>query len=291
MSQSFTADGALAQTDNSQKIRVFVTGGGGNIGSYFARNSAQNFQITLLDRSLDKLREKGLDEFANIVEGDICDIEFLKNAFQNHDVVLHLAGDPSPNATWSSVRDTNISGTYNTFVAAKAAGCSRVIFASSIHAISGYPADVQVKTSDPANPGDLYGVSKVFGEAMARYMAIQEGISAICIRIGAFQPVEKAMDESALSLLDGFVSERDLNHLIECAIRVQNVKFAVVHGLSESRFKRMDITDTRELLGYAPQDSFTKLNPALKALNLDENVQSHSMADEGQKSGIREEVS
>src|SRR3712207_7240554 len=49
---------------------------------------------------------------------------------------------------------------YHTFVAAKAAGCRRVIYASSIHAVSGYPAGVQVKTSEPVNPGDLYGVTR-----------------------------------------------------------------------------------------------------------------------------------
>ena len=32
-----------------------------------------------------------------------------------------------------------------------------MIYASSIHAISGYPKDTQVKTIDPVNPGDLYG--------------------------------------------------------------------------------------------------------------------------------------
>jgi nucleoside-diphosphate-sugar epimerase len=39
---------------------------------------------------------------------------------------------------------------------------NRVIYASSIHAISGYPADQQVRESDPVNPGDIYGVSKCF---------------------------------------------------------------------------------------------------------------------------------
>ncbi len=43
------------------------------------------------------------------------------------------------------------------FMAAKNSGVKRFIFASSIHAISGYPKDMQVKTIDPVNPGDLYG--------------------------------------------------------------------------------------------------------------------------------------
>jgi hypothetical protein len=32
------------------------------------------------------------------------------------------------------------------------------------------------------------------------------------------------------------------------------VPFAIVHAISNNRFKRLDITSTRELFGYAPQD-------------------------------------
>jgi len=49
--------------------------------------------------------------------------------------------------------------TYNIFFAAKKSNVKRVIYASSIHAISGYPKDTQVKTIDPVNPGDLYGIN------------------------------------------------------------------------------------------------------------------------------------
>jgi nucleoside-diphosphate-sugar epimerase len=48
--------------------------------------------------------------------------------------------------------------TFNIFLTAKKSGVKRVIYASSIHAISGYPQDTQVKTTDPVNPGDLYGM-------------------------------------------------------------------------------------------------------------------------------------
>jgi hypothetical protein len=32
------------------------------------------------------------------------------------------------------------------------------------------------------------------------------------------------------------------------------MRVAIVHGISDSRFKRLDITSTRDLLGYAPRD-------------------------------------
>jgi hypothetical protein len=54
--------------------------------------------------------------------------------------------------------------------------------------------------------------------------------------------------------LGGYVSERDLNHLLVCCIEHPHVQFAIVHGISNNRFKRLDITSTRDLVGYVPQD-------------------------------------
>jgi hypothetical protein len=223
------------------------------------------------------------------VEGDLGDLEGLKALCAGVDTVVHLAADPSPSATWESLLPNNIVGTYHMLVAAKAAGCRRVIFASSIHAVSGYPSDVQVKTSEPVNPGDLYGVTKCFGEALGRYMAEQEDLSVIAIRIGAFQPLSKAEEPTSVSMLDAFVSQRDLNQLIQRCTDAENIQFAIFHGLSDNRFKRLDISDARQLVGYAPEDDLTDLNPRLKELQLSETVSAHNLSDAGQESGLREE--
>jgi nucleoside-diphosphate-sugar epimerase len=238
-----------------------------------------------LDKDVDAIRPYG-----EVVVADLGQLDRLKEICSGIDTVLHLAGNPSPSATWESLRDDNITGTYHLFVAAKAAGCRRVIFASSIHAVSGYPPDVQVKTSEPVNPGDLYGVSKCFGEALARYMAEKEGLSAISLRIGAFQPHESAEKAEGVGMLDAWVSQRDLNQLIERCIDVENLKFAIFHGLSDNRFKRLDISDARALVGYRPVDDLTEINVKLKGLKLDETVSAHNLTDESQKSGLREEL-
>jgi hypothetical protein len=149
---------------------------------------------------------------------------------------------------------------------------------------------VQVKTSEPVNPGDLYGVTKCFGEAMGRYMAEQEGLSVIALRIGAFQPRESALGEQGVSMLDAWVSQRDLHQLIERCIDVENIKFAIFHGLSNNRFKRLDISDAREIVGYDPQDDLTAVNPQLKDLNLAETVSTHNRSGDEQESGIRDEL-
>ena len=289
MAHSFSApDSATLADINPLRRRVLVTGAAGNIGSYFAEHSHERFQLRLMVQQLDE-DSKSIEPYGEVVVADLSELERLTEICEGIDTVLHLAGNPGPNQTWQSVVENNITGTYNIYVAAKAAGCRRVVYASSIHAVSGYPADVQVKTSEPVNPGDLYGVSKCFGESLGRYMAEQEELSVIALRIGAFQPLENA-EKPDVSNMDAFVSKRDLNQLIEKSIDADKIKFAIFHGLSNNRFKRLDISDARELVGYAPVDDFTELNPLLKPLHLSENVSAHSVADASGKSGLRDEL-
>ena len=96
--------------------------------------------------------------------------------------------------------------------------------------------------------------------------------------------------QSGISMLDAWVSQRDLNQLIEKSIDVENLKFAIFHGLSDNRFKRLDISDARALLGYRPQDDLTEINVKLKDLHLGQTVAAHNVNDERQKSGIRKEL-
>ena len=292
MPLSFTANRRLAEFPEVRR-KILVTGAGGRIGSAFARANAARHDLRLMvldeGQAADPKLSGDLHGLGEVVVADLADLDAMRRVCDGVDTVLHLAGDPSADATWSSLLPANVVGTYHAFAAAKAAGCRRVVYASSIHAVSGYPPDVQVKPSDPVNPGDLYGVTKCFGEALARYMAEQEGLSAVCVRIGAFQPEEKQNDPDAIKLMDAFVSHRDLVQLLTKCVEAEDIQFAVVHGLSEGRFKRLDISSAREIFGYAPQDDFTANHPELAKLHL-EQVVSHSRREGTQKPGIREEA-
>lgn len=164
------------------------------------------------------------------------------------------------------------------FLAAKKAGVKRMVYASSIHAISGYPKDVQAKTTEPPNPGDLYGVTKCFGEALCRYMGEKEGVSSIAIRIGAFQEREAAQEKDAVGMMDAWLSPRDCVQLIErCIDAPESLDFAIVHGLSRNTFNRMEIESTRQLLGYAPQDNFFEESEAFSKLHMTEELSGHNV--------------
>ncbi len=287
MAKSFVLRADARKPADPVRRAVLVTGASGNIGSYFAEHCHQRYDLRLMIRPGDNA--EGLRRFGQTVEAELSNLDRLKELTQGIDTVVHLAASASPDTVWQDLLDNNITGTYNVFVAAKASGCRRVIFASSIHAISGHPVSRQVHADDPVNPGDLYGVSKCFGEALARYMAEQQGLSAMVIRIGAFQPVEAAREPDSLRFMDAWISRRDMNQLLERCIDNEDVQFAILHGLSDNRFNRMDITSTMDLVGYRPQDDLTEVNPHVRHLDLDK-LQTHDERGGGQQSGIREEL-
>jgi len=290
MPDSFTTfDGIQPQHTEHVRRRVLVTGARGRIGSCFAEHCHDRYDLRLMVYEQDRVARE-IEAYGQVVPGDITDLDSMHRACEGIDTVIHLAGNPSPRATWASLLKGNIGGTYNTMVAAKAAGCRRVVFASSIHAVSGYPPDRQVMAEDPVNPGDLYGVSKCFGEALGRYMAQQQGLSVIACRICWFQPTREAIAKHGVAMLDAYISPRDMNQLLCKCIDDTKLRFAIVHGLSDNQFKRLDLAETRELLGYKPADDLTDLNPALAGLDLGNVVRQHDETGDGFEPGIRDEL-
>lgn len=234
--------------------KILLTGAAGRVGSDFRKLEGHRYQLRLAEKKLESLGAAADHE--ELLAFDCADLDACQNACQGIDAVVHLAADPSPAADfYDSLLDNNIKAMYNIFRAAKDQGCSRVIWASSVQAIEGYPADVQVRPEMPPKPRNMYAATKVFGEATAHYFAYSEGLSSIAIRIGAFEGNRDSWEGTPdARTLCTFVSRRDLSHLIVRCIEVEDVQYAVVQACSDNRFKRMDITSTREILGYSPQD-------------------------------------
>lgn len=265
---------------------ILVTGAGGNIGSTWAQHAAATRRLRLTDRSDESL--EAVTSCGETVAADITDLDAVKALCEDVDVVVHLAATPDPSATWDDLLPLNIEGTYHVFAAAKAAGCRRVVYASSIHAVGGYPPSRQVRVDDAVNPGTLYGVTKCFGEALGRYMAEQEGVQTVALRIGAFQPPEVPASDEGLAVFDFYVSPRDLCQLVDRAVDADLPPFSILHGLSDNRFNRLDLTDTKRLVGYHPVDDAAQLNEDLReALP---PVLDNDISDEGMESGLRNQL-
>jgi hypothetical protein len=80
-----------------------------------------------------------------------------------------------------------------------------------------------------------------------------EGLSSIAVRIGNYELNGPSVGSDARQL-SAFISVRDMNQMLERCIEATDVQYGIVHGVSDNRFKRMDITSARELIDYQPQD-------------------------------------
>ncbi|WP_270180994.1 NAD-dependent epimerase/dehydratase family protein [Alkalihalobacillus sp. CinArs1] len=239
---------------------VLITGAAGKIGRNVveALGKENTYKLRLADINEDGLKafqELGYD----VIRCDVSNLEECQNVCEGIDVVIHLAGNPSPDASfYDALLDGHIKGTYNMFQASKENNVSKVIVASSAQTIEGYPLDYQVHESTPPRPKNMYGVCKCFVEAVACYYAYEEDVQSVAIRIGAYDDYQP--DGPALSARDmsAYVSPQDFNDLLLKTLNTENLPpYTLLHAVSNNRFKRLNLDETKKQVGYDPQsDAF-----------------------------------
>jgi uronate dehydrogenase len=181
------------------------------------------------------------------VQADLADREALAGAVRGVDAVVHLGGVPTE-APFLELLGPNIAGTFNLFETARLAGTSRVVFASSNHATGFYPVAQRLTGQEPPRPDTLYGVTKVYGEALGRLYADKFGLEVICVRIGAFTERPRHLRDLQIWLSPG-----DAVRLFAACLSAPDVGFRIVYGASANARLLWDLTPAREL-GYEPQD-------------------------------------
>jgi nucleoside-diphosphate-sugar epimerase len=230
--------------------RVLLTGAAGRIGSFFhdAYTDAYDFSLTDI---VEPAETKG----APFAQVDLSDFDAVRPLCDGVDTVVHLGADPRMDAPWESLLPNNVVATYNVFESARQAGCRRVVYASSINAVLGYPRDQQVHTSQPVYPVNLYGATKCWGEALARYYSAAHGLSSLCLRFGAVQDRNSEWIHWDHEYVEIIQTLDDNARLIAAAVEAgDDVQFGNFHGISDNRYKRLDMTDTKEILNYTPLD-------------------------------------
>ena len=190
------------------------------------------------------------------VKINLSNIDSLVETFSGFDCVVNLAGNSDPASDFESLIQPNLIGTYNVLEAVKRAGVKRVIMASSVHAIRGYPLGKTVKSNIALKPLNYYGATKAFLEAMCNVYSQSYGLSCIVIRIGAY--ISDEMLKISCPMRENFdyiISQRDFAQLIyKCIVASDDVKFGILAGSSNNKNLYMDLEDTRKLVGYEPED-------------------------------------
>jgi CDP-paratose 2-epimerase len=178
------------------KQHYLVTGGAGFIGSNYVNRLLQRGEkVTVYDnlsrdggkRNLEWLHQNFGQEAFDIIVADVRDAAAIKEAAEDADVIVHLAGQVAVTTSVTDPRDdfeSNAFGTFNTLEAARLSGRNPIFIYASTNKVYGGMEDVElvqeatrwrykylVKGCPETQPLDFhspYGCSKGAGDQYVR---------------------------------------------------------------------------------------------------------------------------
>jgi len=190
--------------------------------------------------------------------------------------VYHLAAQST---VMGAARDldytfgTNVTGTFNVLKAAASGGVERVVFTSS-REVYGEPLTLPVDESHPLMSINLYGSSKVAGEALCRAFARERGLRTVVLRVAnAFGPrdfgrviphwIEQAREGSDLVVYGGeqIIDFVWVGDVVEAIMRAGGAETALppINVASGTGTKILDLA--RRILQLASRSSQVRVMP------------------------------
>jgi len=238
--------------------KVGITGALGNIGTTLSKGLGEKYGLILYD-----LRDTKPLGGARFVQIDFAEKEKLSGAFDGLDALIHLAGNPHPDAPRSLTMRNNFLATSLVFEEARAAGVKKIVFASSNFYHEGSVAQAlqgelgHLITLDmPPTPISLYGESKVYAESLGRHLAYL-GMQFVALRIGWTVPQDNPALYGGDYMRAVFCSKRDLVQAFDKALEV-NTDFLAAFAISNNSRPVFDLSETKKRLGFSPQDDAEK---------------------------------
>lgn len=165
--------------------RVVVTGGAGFIGSHLTEALlARGLEVVVYD-NLSTGQRDNVPTGAELVEGDIRDLEHLTAAMRGAQAVHHLAArvsvrDSLPN--FAEDAEINLLGTLRVLQACAATKPQRMILASSMAVYADSPTPAPVAESYATRPLSPYGVAKLAAEHYCLQIAPHIGVRPMILR-------------------------------------------------------------------------------------------------------------
>jgi dTDP-glucose 4,6-dehydratase len=198
-------------------VNVLVTGGAGFLGSNFVNKSLHdkpNLNITVLDSltyagSLEHL--KPVLNQIDFIKGDIRDLETVRTALKNQDLVVHFAAESHNDNSLKNPDifiQTNINGTFNLISTAAEFGI-RFHHISTDEVYGDLPLNTDERfTEDRAyRPSSPYSASKAASDlivkAWVRSFDLQATISNCSNNYGPNQNREKFIPNTIQNLIQG----------------------------------------------------------------------------------------
>lgn len=224
---------------------VLLTGASGTIGRLLSVRLAElGWTLRLTDVAPLPIP---LPQNASFDRVDLEDQQAVNDLAQGCGLILHFGGI-STEQSFETVLGPNLRGSYHIYEAARSQK-ARVVFPSSVHAVGLYERTEILDQDCLLRPDGYYGLSKAYGEMLARLYWDKHAVESVLIRIGSVLP--EVPDERILST---WISHGDFISLIERCAEAEHVGCSVIWGQSNNSrgFWRHD---ARQKIGWTPLDS------------------------------------
>lgn len=165
-------------------VRVLVTGGAGFVGSGLTKRLLQmGAAVTVLDDLFTGRRDNLPASGFTFVEGSVCDPPLVEHLVAGAEIVFHCAARNIVVSTRNPREDyeTNIGGTLNVLLAARATGPKRVVYTSST-SVYGNPRYLPINEDDHLSLLTPYAVSKLAGENYCMAFYESYGLPTTAVR-------------------------------------------------------------------------------------------------------------
>ncbi len=174
-------------------MNILVTGGAGFIGSNFAKHWMLQYPddlVSVLDKFTYAGNRENLSDLSQdrlqIVEGDICDSEIVKDAIENIDIVVHLAAESHVDRSIMGAEiagRTNFMGTLTLLEAAREADL-RCFLHMSTDEVYGSIEQGYASEITPFSPCSPYSASKAAADHLAHSYFVTYELPVIIARPG-----------------------------------------------------------------------------------------------------------
>lgn len=167
-------------------MAILVAGGAGYIGSHMVKDLVEHGQEVVVADNLSTGHRDAINPKAKFYEGDIRDRKFLDKIFDNEDIeaVVHFAAFsivPESMSKPLKYFDNNTGGMITLLEAMRDHNIKYIVF-SSTAATYGVPEHMPIKETDPQNPINPYGLSKLMMEKMMHWADKAYGIKFVALR-------------------------------------------------------------------------------------------------------------
>jgi uronate dehydrogenase len=227
--------------------KIALTGAAGGLGSLLRAELPRRGHAL---RSSALVPLEPLHDGEDLHAGDLRDPAVVDRLLDGVEMLVHMAGT-SVERPLAEIVDNNLLALAAVYEGARRHRVRRVVFASSNHAIGMYSATepARLPLDCAFRPDGYYGLSKMWGEGIARMYWDKHGIESICLRIGTCVP--RPTEPRHLST---WLGHDDLFHLVERCILAPDIGFQLAWGVSANTRSYWDNAQAAPL-GYRPRQN------------------------------------